>query len=199
MLLVSESSLRWCFLVDYVSSSAITQNLTNFFEIIASGVYISMGMHLAGYKDKTPKLHHIFHEGWYGKGQFTNEDCHKEYHFPSGDKVLYKDYNKYPILFNGDNLIANVLLNYIPRIQGCMIFPEQLKLDDCTNLAEMIISTSINRLNYYFSPLMKHNKIPKTIAYPIYITTINQERGLKTIKIMKKNQYKHSKVMLDQN
>lgn len=163
---------------------SIADKLKSFFEKFVPELYISMGMHLAGYKDKIPRLHHVFHEGWHGKGQFTNEDCHKEYHFPSGDKVLYRDYKEYPVLFNGDNLIANALFNYIPRIQDCMIFPKYLQLDDCVDLAKLIISTSINRLNYYFYPIMRSNKIPETIAYPIYITTITQ-LGLKSIEIPK--------------
>jgi hypothetical protein len=166
--------------VDSIASK-LTQYLGGMTPQIEKGV--RMGFHIAGYVETKPKLRHVFHESWHNAGEFTNEDCHTESHFTGGygflegSKILYRFRKDYPVLFNGDNLVANALFNYAPTLNPyCRIVPHLLKLDDCVELAKLIVSTSIHRLNYYFDQRMR--SIPKTVGGPIYIATITMECGL---------------------
>lgn len=113
--------------------------------------------------DNAPRLGHVFHESWHPLGEFTNEDCHSEYHPRYDLMVKYRKPKPYPVLFNGDNVIANALFNYPPYPYSA-IRPIMLSLDDCVELAKLIISTSIQRLNYYFDQRMRRNEIPKTVG-----------------------------------
>jgi hypothetical protein len=76
-----------------------------------------MGLHLAGYVTiegkPTPQLRHIFHETWHAAGDFVAENCHIESLSAKG-RIKFPSYLPYPPLFNGDNAIANCLVNFIP-------------------------------------------------------------------------------------
>jgi len=117
--------------------SSIATKLKNYFESIKPKIKIRMGLHIAGYVNHVPKLRHVFHESWNAAGEFENEDCHKEYHIiPYGHTVKYKEHIEYPILFNGDNLVANALFNYAPLFPPYYtINPHNLHLSDCVELA----------------------------------------------------------------
>jgi len=160
---------------------ALAFKLTQYFQTISPKIAIGdrMGFHIAGYVENAPKLRHVFHESWHNAGEFTNEDCHVEYHIYPGNKVSYKERKDYPVLFNGDNLIANMLFNYSRTLAPYYsIVPHELKLDECVELAKLIISASIHRLNYYFDQSMERSGIPKTVGGPICIATITKETGL---------------------
>ena len=78
-----------------------------------------MGMHLAGYMTiegkAVPQLRHIFHERWHEAGEFVNENSHVEA-LSKGGRIPFPVYQPYPPLFNGDNTIANCLINFIPAM-----------------------------------------------------------------------------------
>lgn len=156
---------------------SIAEKLKNYLESIEPKIKRRMGLHVAGYVNNAPKLHHVFHESWNTAGEFENEDCHKEYHIrPYGYTVSYRERREYLALFNGDNLIANALFNYAPLFHPYYaITPLSLRLSDCVELAKLIISTSIYRLNYYFDQRMQQNKIPADVGGPIYLATITKE------------------------
>jgi len=140
-----------------------------------------MGFHVAGFVDGVPHLRHVFHEYWHAPGDYANENCHEEYHLSTGDKVLYKTRRRYPTLFNGDNLIANALFNYASFLQNyCGIRTSQLTLEECVKLARIIISVSIQRLDYFFD-LRKFRKIPQTVGGGTKIAEITRTDGFKWI------------------
>jgi hypothetical protein len=137
-----------------------------------------MGLHIAGYvregTNYIPKLQHIFHERWHSDGEFTNENCHLEYH-SNGKKILFHQYYPYPVLFNGDNAVANCLFNYIPHISGQKIRTDLLTLDECLDLAELILSVSIQRLDFYFT--RQEDKVFRSVGGPIHIGRIKLIEG----------------------
>ena len=132
------------------------------------------GFHVAGYSRSTkkPRLRHVFHESWHDAGQFTDEDCHWKFHTKNGHTVTYRYERDYLVLFNGDNFIANVLFNLAPTIRpDIRIIPRQLSLKECIELVDLIISTSINRLDYYFD-LSKFKKIEPDVGGGVSILVI---------------------------
>lgn len=69
-----------------------------------------LGFHLCGYLENTQHHHHVFHSVSLNNNDFINEDCKKEYH------VGYKTYLgdlEFPIIFNGDNKIPNMIINIL--------------------------------------------------------------------------------------
>jgi len=158
---------------------SIAKKMKTYLENIAPKIERRMGLHITGYIDNTPKLRHVFHEFWHINGEFVNEDCHAECYLPPlGNKVMYREPKEYPVLFNGDNLVANALFNYAPKFPPySAIVPHKLSLGDCVELAKLIIGMSIHRLNYFFDQRMQQNKVPKTVGGPIYIATITPEKG----------------------
>lgn len=160
----------------------IANRLKEYLENVTPSIDCRMGLHVAGYKDGVPRLRHVFHWNWHDPGKFTNEDCHIEYHRPNGNKVSYRIRKDYPALFNGDNLIANALFNYAPRIQPYYdIVPHLLSLKDCIDLAKLIISVSTQRLNYYFDQ-RRFQKIPPTVGGGITIAKITRNQGFKWVR-----------------
>ena len=159
----------------------IAEKLKQNLESITPPIDSRMGFHVAGYVNsgdhKIPHLRHVFRWDWHSPGKFTDEDCHAEYHFPNGDKVLYKTRKEYPALFNGDNLIANALFNYPTSINPhCSIVPHLLSLNDCIKLAKLVVSTSIQRLNYFFD-LRQFQKIPLIVGGGVRIAKITESNG----------------------
>lgn len=144
----------------------------------------SMGFHIAGYsKEKTPKLRHVFHTTWHDSKEFTNEDCHQEYHVvDTGDKVCYRTRKDYPTLFNGDSFVANALFNYSTQIQPYYyLSPHELSLEECIELAKFVIGASIQRLDY-FSDSRKFKKIdPKPVGGEPSIAKITVDKGFEWI------------------
>jgi len=136
------------------------------------------GFHIAGYSQVNgkPRLRHLFHEYWHSTGAFTDEDCHKEYHDIYGNTVKFRLKRPYPVLFNGDNFIANVLINMgrSLRIPYIRIIPKLLSLEECIELTALVISTSIRRLDYYFD-LRKHKKIDPDVGKGGSILVVRKE------------------------
>lgn len=157
----------------------IAEKLKTALESVTPPIKRSMGCHVAGFvgeeTPKKPKLRHVFHADWHNAGEFTNEDCHSEYHTVYGNKISYRIRKDYPILFNGDSLIANLLFNYARNIENYYdIIPNKLSLNDCEELAKMIIGTSIQRLDYFFD-LRKFEKIEKAVGGGISVAKITEE------------------------
>jgi hypothetical protein len=143
-----------------------------------------MGLHLAGYVTiegkPTPQLRHIFHEIWHLAGDFVAENCHIESLKPIREQ--FPSYRPYPPLFNGDNAIANCLVNVIPYMnQGSQkIEPASLKLEECIELAELVVGVSIKRLNYYVDA--QYRQVPKTVGGTVYIAKITPSKGFEWVK-----------------
>ena len=155
----------------------IASKLKEKLEAITPKIKRRCGFHVAGYSKSTqkPKLRHIFHENWHDDGQFTNEDCHKEYHASVGNRVVYRYAKDFPVLFNGDNFIANALFNFAKLLRpNIRIIPRRLSLKECTEIVALIISTSINRLDYYFD-LSKYEKIDPDVGGGISLLVINKD------------------------
>jgi len=157
---------------------AVAEKLKNRLEKALPTLDNGMGFHIAGYIQadghKVPRLRHVFHS-WQQPGKFTNENSHNEYHLPNGDKITYQVAKEYPILFNGDNLVANALFNYAPYIKPYFrIVPHLLSLDECVELAKLVVSTSISRLNYYFD-IRQYKKIPPIVGGSARIVTITED------------------------
>ena len=159
---------------------SIADKLRTDLESISPPIDGSMGCHIAGFvgsdESRKPKLRHVFHcAGWHNAGEFTNENCHTEYHTIYGNKVTFRVEKDYPVLFNGDSLIANLLFNYAPKIEQYYgIIPNKLTLQNCEELAKMIIGTSIQRLDYFFD-LRKFERMDKAVGGGIDITRITKE------------------------
>ena len=138
-----------------------------------------MGFHLAGYvKNENsvyiPRLRHLFHERWHSPGDFANENCHVEYHL-KGTRMPITPPILYPVLYNGDNAIANAIFNYIPAITNQRIEPTLLTLDECLELSEFIVGSVIQRINYYIN--LNQRRIPEPVGGKIHIVKITAEKG----------------------
>lgn len=163
----------------------VAEKLKNYLQDLKPKIQSRMGLHLAGYVKKEeeyiPRLRHVFHERWHTTGDFTNENCHIEYH-QDGKRIPFPSYFSYPPLFNGDNAIANCLFNYIPFVtKGRQrIQTDLLTLNDCLELAELIVGVSIQRLNYYVDSRLV--KIPKAVGGKIYIGKITPAKGFEWVK-----------------
>lgn len=163
----------------------VAKKLCEHLQSVTPKIQERMGLHLAGY-DRTdgkpiPQLRHIFHERWHNDGEFTNENCHKEAHL-NGKRFQFKSYAPYPPLFNGDNTIANCLFNFIPAMtEGRQrIQPDSLALEECLDLAGLVVGVSIQRLNYYFDSELR--KVPKTVGGKVLIAKITSEKGFEWVK-----------------
>ncbi len=167
------------------SIDGVAEKLKNHLENVVPKIRIRMGLHLAGYEKRgdefTPRLRHIFHERWHSSGEFTNEDSNIEWH-REGERISFPSRRLFPVLFNGDNAIANCFFNYIPLITRGMqrIRPEVLTLDECLELAELIVSLSIQRLNYYVDTRLE--RIPKTVGGKIFVAKITPTKGFEWVK-----------------
>jgi len=159
----------------------IAEQLKLYFEKCAPSIDCRMGLHVTGYVKRDgrwiPRLRHVFHTSWLESREFVNEDCHREYHFPNGNKMIYGTEIQYPPLFNGDNLIANALFNYAPNVRPYYsIIPNLLSLKDCISLAKLVVDISIERLNYFFD--QRHfQKIPATVGGGITMARLTEKRG----------------------
>jgi hypothetical protein len=161
------------------------EKLKEYLEKIAPPIKDLMGLHIAGYiKEGSaihPRLRHVFHWSWHKPGEFTNENCHEEYHFSNGDRVLFREKRKYPALFNGDNLVANALFNYAPRIRPYYrILTNKLSLKECIELANLIINASIQRIHYFFD-VRYFQKIPPTVGGGVQMAQITASEGFRWI------------------
>lgn len=159
------------------SVDTVAEKLKKELEKITPKTQTRVGFHIAGYtrgQEQSPRLRHLFHETWHSAGIFTNEDSHTEHH-TGGRRVPFPSRNPYPVLFNGDNAIANCLFNYIPIITRQRIEPESLTIDECLELAELIVGMSIQRLNYYVDPQLR--KLPPTVGGTLCIARITPAKG----------------------
>lgn len=160
----------------------VAEELKITLESISPKIEHPMGFHIAAYLKNRPKLRHVFHMDWHNPGEFTNEDCHLEYHTEYGDKLIYRIRKEYPPLFNGDSFIANAFFNYATQIQPYYyLLPHKLSLDECVSLARMIIDTAIQRLDYYVDS-RKFEKInSSTVGGGISIAKITETKGFEWI------------------
>lgn len=163
----------------------VAEKLTTLLRTVMPKNEYRMGLHLAGYvrngDTPIPQLRHIFHEKWHKAGEFVCENCHIESLSEQG-RIKFPSYRPYPPLFNGDNAIANCLVNFIPRMtQGRQrIEPASLTLEECIDLAELVVGVSIQRLNYYVDA--EYRKVPKTVGGTVFIAKITPATGFEWVK-----------------
>jgi len=141
-----------------------------------------MGLHLAGYckGDETyPQVRHVFHDHWHKEGEVTDEDSNREYHLPNGSKLEYRSYEPFIARFNGDNSIANALFSSIPRLTGRAIILDLLSLAECIRLAELIVRTSGELFNFYFT--RDQSRIIPSVK-GISVATITKEQGFRWVR-----------------
>jgi hypothetical protein len=167
------------------SLDQVADKLRDYLSKVTPKISERMGLHLAGYVmnegKPTPQLRHIFHETWHVAGDFVVENCHIESLSPNGS-IKFPLYRPYPPLFNGDNAIANCLVNFIPAMtqQKQRMEPASLKLEECVELAELVVGVSIQRLNYYVDA--QYRKLPKTVGGTVYIAKITPSKGFEWVK-----------------
>jgi hypothetical protein len=167
------------------SLDQVAGKLSDCLRNITPNIHERMGLHLAGYLRKedenVPQLRHIFHERWHRDGEFVCENCHIE-SLSEKERIEFPSYIPYPPLFNGDNAIANCLVNFIPYMtQGRQrIEPASLTLEECIELAELVVGTSIQRLNYFVDS--EFRKIPKTVGGKVLIAKITPTEGFEWVK-----------------
>jgi len=132
----------------------IAEKLKAYLENINPPISESGGFHLAEcIQNQSYRLRHVFHEAWHSVGEFTNENCHTEYHDQFGNKILFRHTKPYPVLFNGDNFVANALFNYAPMVdKRFSIRPDRLSIEEAIDLSKLILNWAIGRLTFYFGP-----------------------------------------------
>jgi len=163
----------------------VAEKLSDCLRNITPKIHERMGLHLTGYIRKgdkhVPQLRHIFHERWHRDGEFVCENCHIESLSEKG-RIEFPSYIPYPQLFNGDNAIANCLVNFIPYMtQGRQrIEPASLTLEECIELVELVVGVSIQRLNYYVDS--EFRKVPKTVGGKVLIAKITPTEGFEWVK-----------------
>ena len=162
----------------------VAEKLKEYLENVSPKIEDTGGFHLAGCikegETQSYRLRHVFHETWHDDGKFTNENCHTEYHDPYGNKMIFHDRKSYPVLFNGDNFVANALFNYAPIVSnGFRIKPELLSLQEAEELSKLILETAVNRLTYFFGP--NQRKALPTTGGQIVISKITCQTGFEWV------------------
>jgi len=60
------------------------------------------------------------------------------------------------------------------------IEPASLKLEECIELAELVVGVSIQRLNYYVDA--EYRKVTKTVGGTVFIAKITPAKGFEWVK-----------------
>ena len=120
-----------------------------------------IGFHLIGYdSEDKPCLKHVFHDIWLQKNQFINEDSRFEYHqgFANEKEGVHQlGYRKiainkqFPILFNGENSLPNLIINGVGIYQDSINyweFSEKEAREFLANILDWAIKLSKFR-NYF--------------------------------------------------
>jgi len=158
----------------------ISEKLKSYLQARFPEIKKQVGIHLAGYcrgsgDDLYPQLRHVFHETWNNPGEFVNENSNQEYHLENGTKRVYP-YTPFISLFNGDNTVANMFFNFLPTVypkRERQIILDLMNLDECIQLAKLIIRTSSDILGFL-------TEIDKKIEKP-------EVKGLMVAKITKQD------------
>ncbi len=96
-----------------------------------------------------------------------------------GNKITFRTPKSYPVLFNGDNFVANALFNYAPLLDNrFQIKTDLLSLKEAEELSNLILDVAISRLPYY-GP--NQRKILKTTGGKISMARITCKDGFKWI------------------
>lgn len=161
----------------------ISEKLKDYLETKFPEFKSLMGIHLAGYykfdKDCVPELRHVFHERWNKPGEFILEKSTEEYHELITGKKIPHNYTPYYALFNGDNTVANLFFNKLPKIypkRKRSIILEKLDLEKCQHLAELTINVSSGILDFLTEVDVLITKDKKEIS-GLNLATITLEKG----------------------
>ncbi len=163
----------------------VSEKLKEYLQHISPKISDTGGFHVAGCVNQTAdipyRLRHVFHETWHDVGEFTNENCHIEYHDSRGNRVAFEKSRKYPVLFNGDNFVANALFNYAPAINnGFRINTDLLTLGEAIELSQLILEIAVKRLAYFFGP--NQRRALPTTGGQIFISKITCKNGFEWVK-----------------
>ena len=134
-----------------------------------------LGFHVSGYDNENSHLHHVFHELWLNDNEFINEDSKAEFHRPlfnqQGSSCGFqrvKNNNEFPMLFNGDNKIPNLIINGIRFFQDKVDFSNFDK-NKSKEFLIFLMNTAIE--------LQKYSEISsssgKLINYPLMLCHIS--------------------------
>lgn len=123
-----------------------------------------LGFHLCGYIDNIQYFHHIFHSKSLKSNDFINEDCKREYHY--GYRTLVRNL-EYPIIFNGDNKIPNILINLL-RTFGDKIDYQNFEKERAKEFLKfmMVIAIKLQEFSDYSV------RLGKLIDYPLLLCEI---------------------------
>ena len=142
----------------------ISEKLKDYFEELdVLEDHDNLGFHICGYIGDKAHIHHVHHISSFEKNQFKNEDSKQEFH----GAVRYIEY---PILFNGDNKIPNLIINLIG------VFNDRIKYEDfSSDQAEkfliFLMETAIRLQNFSSNSLTSGI----LIDYPLKFCAINTE------------------------
>ena len=123
----------------------------------------NLGFHICGYIGDIAHIHHVHHISSFERNRFRNEDSKQEFH----TVVRYIDY---PILFNGDNKIPNLIINLIG------VFEDRIKYEDFSGeQAEefliFLMETAIHLQNFSSNSLTSGI----LIDYPLRFCVMNKD------------------------
>lgn len=161
---------------------SVADKLKDALESVRPKIRKRMGVHATGYSedngDKYPVIRHVFHESWNEPGQFVNEYCNTEYHLLDGGKVEYP-YDPWRAVFNGDPIVPNVFFNYfgsLPYGLDRYIVIDKLSLNECVQLANLLVSTAGEILKYMYETREILRKVPQVIK-GISVAKITRVQG----------------------
>ncbi len=123
----------------------------------------NLGFHICGYIDNKPHIHHVHHIPSFRNNEFNNEDSKRE--FCGRPRFL-----SYPILFNGDNKIPNLIVNLIGRFNDRIRYGD-FDNEKAKNFLIFLMDTAIKLQRYSSSSLTLGN----LIDYPLRFCEITSE------------------------
>lgn len=122
----------------------------------------SLGFHICGYVNGKPQIHHVHHIPNFYHNKFINEDSTHEY----GGQPRELDY---PILFNGDNKIPNLIINLI-KITGTSVNYKEFSNEQSKKFLIFLMDTAI-RLQIFSSDSLQYGEL---LSYPLLFSELTE-------------------------
>ncbi len=142
----------------------VTSKIKTFFEDLAVLDHDDeIGFHICGYIDETAHIHHVHNITSCRNNEFKNEDSKQE--FSGRPRFL-----EYPILFNGDNKIPNLIINLIGRFNDRIRY-EEFNNEQAKSFLIFLMDTAIKLQRYSSTSLTLGN----LIDYPLRFCEITNE------------------------
>lgn len=144
------------------------------------------GLHVAGYArgskaEDAPRIRHVFHTRAFTAGDIVNEDSNRERH--DGSKLVpYPTYQPYLALYNGINVIPNLLFRAMPMILQSEIRLDMLSLEESIDLAGAMVDITKAVLPFYFRPGPSPERIHQLTGGQTIVATIAPQAGFRWVK-----------------